>query len=139
MGVALPALGPIYAYNEIFQDIIPELPKAEAGHRMLWDNYQTVMAGRTGSLKQFNPTRGIAALPSLHVGAHWLLMLWCRRFVRPLFAPALIAVLLTFFGSIVTGWHYAIDGYVGVGLAQLSYWTAVRTERPRKKKEVSSE
>ena len=132
--VALPALGPIYAYNEVFADIITELPKADAGQRLLWDNYQTVVAGRTGELKQFNPTRGIAALPSLHVGAHWLLMLWCRRYARALFVPALIGTSLTFIASIITGWHYAFDGYVGIGLAQLSFWISNQTERPAKPK-----
>ena len=132
MYVAVPVLGPIYAHNEVFQDIVPQLPKADGGHRVLWVNYQTVIAGRSGELKQFNPTRGIAALPSLHVGAHWLLMLWFRRFARPLFVPALIGALLTFLGSIVTGWHYAVDGYVGIALAQLSFWISIRTERPSK-------
>ena len=136
--VAIPALGPIYSQHEVFQGIVPQLPKADAGHRMLWDNYQTVVAGRSGGLRQFNPTRGIAALPSLHVGAHWLLMLWCRRFARPLFLPALVGTLLTFLGSIVTGWHYAIDGYVGIALAQLSYWISLRTERKPKPLEKSS-
>ncbi len=56
-------------------------------------------------------------------------MLWIRRYARPLFAVAVIGTLLTFLGSIVTGWHYAVDGYVGIGLAQLSYWLANRTER----------
>ncbi len=133
MYVAVPGLGPIYAHNEVFQEIVPQLPKADAGQGLLWDNYQTVIAGRIGGLKQFNPTRGIAALPSLHVGAHWLLMLWCRRFARPLFVPALIGTLLTLLGSIVTGWHYAVDGYVGIALAQLSYWVSNLTERPPKR------
>jgi hypothetical protein len=137
MYVAVPALGPIYAHNEVFEEIVPQLPKADAGQGLLWDNYQTVIAGRIGGLKQFNPTRGIAALPSLHVGAHWLLMLWCRRFARPLFVPALIGTLLTLLGSIVTGWHYAVDGYVGIALAQLSYWVSNLTERPAKRVDES--
>jgi len=127
--VAIPALGPIYARTDVFREIVSQMPLADAGQQMLWANYQTVMAGKAGTLKQFNPTRGIAALPSLHVGAHWLLMLWSRRFARPLFVPALIGTALTFLGSIVTGWHYAIDGYVGIALAQGSYWISMRTER----------
>ena len=67
--------------------------------------------------------------PSLHVGVHWMLMLWMRRYARPLFLPAVIATFLTFLGSIATGWHYAIDGYVGIALGQLCYWVAVRWER----------
>lgn len=129
--VAIPALGPIYANTDVFAQVTPQMPKADVGQQLLWANYQTVMAGKSGTLKQFNPTRGIAALPSLHVGAHWLLMLWCRRLFRPFFIPLLIGTFLTFLGSIVTGWHYAVDAYVGIGLAQVSYWVALRTERSR--------
>jgi hypothetical protein len=136
--VALPALGPVYAQPEHWQEILTEMPMAEGGQQILRENYQKVLAGREGVLRQFNPTRGIAAMPSLHVGAHWLLMLWMRRYARPLFIPALIATGLTFLGSIVTGWHYAIDGYVGIGLGQLSYWLAHRTERSRDRAPVAT-
>ena len=67
-----------------------------------------------------------------------MLMLWLRRYARPLFLPAVIATVLTFLGSIVTGWHYAVDGYVGVGLGQLSYWLALRTERRQREVPVTA-
>lgn len=127
--VSLPALGPIYAFHPHWENALPDLPEASAAQELLWGNYEKVIAGRTGNLKQFNPTLGIAAMPSLHVGVHWLLMLWIRRYARPFFVPAVIGTFLTFLGSIATGWHYAIDGYVGIGLGQLSFWLAHRTER----------
>lgn len=130
--VSLPALGPIYAFRPHFEEVLPEIPHASSAQAMLWDNYQKVVAGRDGDLKQFKPALGIAAMPSLHVGVHWLLMLWIRRYVRPLYALAVIGTLLTFLGSIVTGWHYAVDGYVGIGLGHLCYWLANRTERQPK-------
>jgi hypothetical protein len=37
-----------------------------------------------------------------------------------------IGTALTLIGSIVTGWHYALDGYVGIGIASLAYWAAWR-------------
>lgn len=131
--VSLPALGPIYAFRPHWEEVLPDLPQASSAQALLWGNYEKVVAGRSGDLKQFRPTLGIAAMPSLHVGVHWMLMLWIRRYARPLFALAVIGTLLTFLGSIVTGWHYAVDGYVGIGLAQLSYWLANRTERRRAK------
>ena len=127
--VSLPTLGPIYAFRPYLEEVLPEIPQASSAQAMLWDNYEKVVAGRSGDLKRFKPALGIAAMPSLHVGVHWMLMLWIRRYARPLFAVAVIGTLLTFLGSIVTGWHYAVDGYVGIGLAQLSYWLANRTER----------
>ncbi|MEE8137334.1 MAG: phosphatase PAP2 family protein [Thermoanaerobaculia bacterium] len=126
---AFPALGPIYGFADVWQEAIPEMPHAEGSQRLLAENYQRVVAGRTGPLRQFNPTRGVAAMPSLHVGVHWLFTLWFRRHLRPLFLLALLATLLTFVGSVVTGWHYAIDGYVGIVLAQGVFWLTTRLER----------
>lgn len=128
--LALPALGPVYAFTPHFEEILPEMPHAREAQAMLWANYEKVVAGRDGDLKQFKPALGIAAMPSLHVGVHWLLMLWIRRYAHPFFAVAVVATGLTFLGSIVTGWHYAVDGYLGIGLACLCFWIANRTERP---------
>ncbi len=125
---AVPAVGPIYVHPEAWSGLESRMPGARGAQEMLWENYQRMLAGREWPLARFNPTRGVAALPSLHVGGHWLLALWARRSARPLFVPALLATLATFVGSIVTGWHYAVDGYAGVLLAQLAYWTAWRLE-----------
>ncbi len=131
--VGLPALGPIYAFSEVWQKILPQIPYADAGHHLLWGNYQRVLEGReSGLLRAFKPALGIAAMPSLHVGGHWLLMLWTRRLARPLFMPAVVATFLTFLGSLVTGWHYAVDGYIGIALAQGAYWLALFAERDSK-------
>ena len=126
--MAVPALGPIYVQSETWRELTPEMPLTHGAQLMLWQNYQTVLAGREGGLNRFNPTHGIAAMPSLHVGGHWLLLLWIRRRARPWLVPAVIGWGLTFLGSIVTGWHYALDGYVGIGIATLAYWAAWRLE-----------
>jgi hypothetical protein len=137
--VALPALGPIYAFNEVWQNILPQIPHADAGHQLLWGNYQRVLEGReSGLLRAFKPALGIAAMPSLHVGGHWLLMLWARRLARPLFMPAVVGTFLTFLGSLVTGWHYAVDGYIGIVLAQTAYWLALFFERDPANPETNS-
>ncbi len=130
--VALPALGPIYVFTEIWTDLLPAMPANARAQQMLWENYQIIQRGiQEGQLYRFNPTRGIAALPSLHVGVHWMFMLWLHRYARPLFVPAAAATFLTFLGSIITGWHYAVDGYVGIALGTLAYWAALRLERDR--------
>ncbi len=127
--VACPVLGPIYAHREDWAPIAGQMPIAEGTQVMLAENYAKVVAGRDGTLRAFNPTRGIAAMPSLHVGVHWLLMLFALRYARPLFVPFALATAATFVGSLATGWHYALDAYVGIALAQLCYWLACRLER----------
>lgn len=119
---ALPAVGPCFASPDVFASLAADLPWARAGQDALWQNYLHVVAGRDGSLKQFKPFLAVAAMPSLHVGAHWLFALWARRNAPRLFVPCALATALTLFASVVTGWHYAVDGYAGMLLA----WLAVR-------------
>lgn len=133
--VALPALGPVYVLAEVWQGRLASMPGAAGGQALLLENYRKMLAIReTGLLSAFNPTRGIAALPSLHVGAHWLFALWARRSVRMLTVFFVLATFLTFLGSILTGWHYAVDGYLAVLLAWGSFrfarWADPPEERP---------
>ena len=123
--LAVPTLGPCYTTPEDYAVVAAELPKAAQGQAALWQNYELMLAGREGVLRRFNPTRGIGALPSLHVGAHVLFALWCARVARPLLVFWVVASVLTFLGSIVTGWHYALDGYVGAVLAYGCYRIAL--------------
>ena len=127
--MAFPALGPCYTSPDVFAEVLRDMPGVRQVQQLLWDNYQIMLAGRTELLTRFNPTRGIAALPSLHVGAHVLFYLWARHHLRPLRVLFLLAALLTFLGSLATGWHYAVDGYVGAGLAWGVYWVSRWMER----------
>ncbi len=127
--LAVPALGPIYAFPQVWHDLIAEMPRARAAQIGLWENYQRIVAGRTGILRRFNPTLGVAAMPSLHVGAHWLFALWTRRRARLFFVLFAVGTLLTLIASILTGWHYAVDGYAGLLLAWLCYRMSLLTER----------
>jgi hypothetical protein len=70
-------------------------------------------------------------MPSLHVALHWLFALWAWRAARPLLVPWIIATLLTFLGSLATGWHWAVDGYAGVALASAAFAVAVLSQRLR--------
>jgi hypothetical protein len=59
-------------------------------------------------------TRGISAMPSIHVSLAFLMALLGWR-VRRWLGIALIAYLaVIMIGSVHLGWHYAIDGYAGI-------------------------
>jgi hypothetical protein len=118
--LTVPALGPCYSDPQLFAPARADLPHAATMQARLAENYALMLAGRDGSLRQFNPYLGVAAMPSLHVGAHWLFALWARRHARRFFPPLALATALTFLGSIATGWHWAIDGYAGILLAWLA-------------------
>ena len=128
--LALPAVGPCYAFEELFREVRSEMPRAAAAQAKLWENYARLVAGRDGSLKEFNPYLGVGALPSLHVGAQVLFALWARRHARRLFVPLAAAAALTFLASLASGWHYAVDGYLGALLAVAALAAANRCEPP---------
>jgi hypothetical protein len=128
--LALPAVGPVFVFPEVQDSVRGFLPTAEQIQRSLAENYRIIVAGRTQELLPFDPMRGVAALPSLHVGMHWLLTLWARRLAPWLFIPFAVGTLVTLVGSILTGWHYAVDGYAGILLAYACYRAALATDRP---------
>jgi hypothetical protein len=67
---------------------------------------------------------GISAMPSFHVIA-WTTALFCwRGLPRGLFAFATVLVLLNWASTVVLGWHYALDGLVGVFIALPVVWLA---------------
>ncbi len=126
--MVVPALGPCYASPDILGPVRDAIPDAVMAQKVLWANYIAMVRGREGVLEHFQPVLGIAAMPSLHVGSHWLFALWARRHEPRLFPFLALATGLTFLGSLVTAWHYAIDGYVGMLIAWLGVRLADRFE-----------
>jgi hypothetical protein len=133
--IALPAVGPCYVAPATFDEIRPEMPHTARVQGELGRNYLTVVASRDGQPRAIIPKYGVAAMPSLHVGVHFLFALWARRHARRLYLPCLLATGLTFFGSLMTGWHWAVDGYVGMLIAWAAVAIADRWEPVRKNEE----
>ncbi len=77
----------------------------------LWNGYLNIANGNTG----------ISAFPSLHVATAVLVALYAGN--RSALAGALLWVfaVLIMTGSVVLGWHYAVDGYAGAAIA-LAVW-----------------
>lgn len=88
---------------------------ALAGQRILWNSY----AHSEGFIS------GISAMPSMHNVFAWLWVFaaWPQRTLRYIL---LVYAVLIFIGSIVLGWHYAVDGIAGFFLAVLA-WVAARS------------
>lgn len=82
--------------------------------------WQTHLAGH-------GDVEGVSAMPSLHVGSSVLFVClafgWSKRWFIYFTIPFAIAI---FVGSIVLGWHYAVDGYIGALVAWFSWWLAGR-------------
>ena len=80
-------------------------------------------------MRSVNLLFGIAAFPSLHVAFEVLALLWMRRLWRygTMIFGFFTAVI--FIGSILTGWHYLVDGLAGALLAAACYFVATRQYR----------
>ena len=111
--LTLPAAGPVFydelGYGDRFVDLY-QSARTEAVANYLWNGY---------AAKIFNPAGGISAMPSLHLATMFWSLIAVRRTKWFLFGLLFTAYI--FLGSIVIGWHYAVDGIVGGILAAICY------------------
>jgi hypothetical protein len=112
---ALSSAGPIF-YDRLYgTHDFAGLPLAGAHNTaresaMLWASH------KSGVLKVGS---GISAMPSMHVAlALWFALVLRKTFLRHI---AWAYVPIVWIGSVLLGWHYVIDGLVGL-LAMLAIW-----------------
>jgi PAP2 superfamily len=129
--MAVPSLGPAYGFPDLWFAHSQILGKTQYFQGILLRNYQNVLKIRTTGAS-VNVLYGIGAFPSLHVGFQAYVLLWMRKLWTYGEIVFGIFVLVIFLGSMVTGWHYMIDGLAGAALAVASYWGASRAFRIRK-------
>lgn len=119
----VPSLGPAYRFPDLWFPHEQALRNTQMLQALLMRNYQNVMRAAAGE----SPTDviriifGIAAFPSLHVAFQMYVFLWLRRlwtWGEVMFGFFVLVILL---GSMVTGWHYLIDGLAGIALAWACY------------------
>jgi hypothetical protein len=124
--VAVPALGPAYRFPEVWLPLAPYLTETQTIQRLLMSNYKAVLLSLHGSPRPINIFFGVAAFPSLHVGFQVLAFLWMRSLMPRWSIIFGVIALFTFIASIVTGWHYVVDGIAGALLAWAAYAAAQR-------------
>ncbi len=127
LGTLFASGGPVYyerftgdaaRFSGLFISLDSAAPMARALQENLWKAYVT--PGGTF------PFEGISAMPSLHVAVAAYFAAWGWRWG---WLPGTVATLWTaviLLGSVALGWHYAIDGYVGVLIALAFHWGSER-------------
>jgi TRAP-type C4-dicarboxylate transport system permease small subunit len=116
--VAAPSLGPCFVLKDDYTDVRAAMPAQSATMDLLFAHYGRVRSiHRHPEGADLSPYLGVAAMPSLHVGAQAFFMFAARRRSKALFLLFAALTALTFFTSVVSGWHYAIDGYAALVLA----------------------
>lgn len=120
---AVPVAGPCFSVPEELAATRATLPIQASAQATLAKNYATMkrLAAGEPAAEPIVSMFGVAAMPSLHVGAHAFLALWARRRCRPAFLVFAVLTPITFVGSVASGWHWAVDGYAGLLLAWLAY------------------
>ncbi len=118
--------GPVYyqafGYGDIFLPLINKLHSfAEVSPVWALDVQATLLDGFVND----GPVKGISAMPSMHLAGSALMT--CHAFTWRRWAGWLMVVftLLILLGSVHLGWHYAIDGYLGIPLG-IGAWFGAR-------------
>ena len=112
----IPSIGPAYRFHDVWMPHGDNLRITQTIQAMLMRNYRNVTGGGPVSI-----VFGIAAFPSLHVAFQMFACLWMRRLWR--WGEVLFAffVVVIFLGSMITGWHYFVDGLAGLILGYVCY------------------
>jgi hypothetical protein len=129
----VPSLGPAYRFPDIWMPHRDTLRVTQTFQSILMLNYQNVLRTWSGQPSGgISIAFGIGAFPSLHVAFQTYVFLWMRRLWTSgevLFGIFVVAI---FLGSMITGWHYLVDGVAGVLLAIVCYKVFARRARLRR-------
>jgi hypothetical protein len=109
---------PLMAHLHLVHETNPL--SAVAVQDMLWSGYASG-----------DPMAGISAFPSMHVASSALLACYAFSYAR--WAGVVLSLFLgaILIGSVMLGWHYAVDGYAGIAIAWASWKLACRVHQPK--------
>ena len=118
----VPSVGPAYRFPEIWMAHGQSLRVTQTFQALLMRNYQNVLRAAAGEpAGAIRIVFGIGAFPSLHVAFQTFVFLWMRRVWTAGEVLFGIFVLVIFLGSMITGWHYLVDGLIGLLLGWACY------------------
>jgi len=118
--VLVPAQGPALVDVDLWRSVAAVTPNNAWLERELVRNYQSVAQIMAGHPVPVNIALGVAAMPSLHAAAQFLIFLFFRRNRVVAWFWGLTTG-ITCVGAVATGWHYAVDVLAGLLLAWLVY------------------
>jgi hypothetical protein len=132
--VLFPSVGPAYRFPEVWLAHAQSLDVTQSVQRLLMRNFQDVIrAGRGLPVSApINIIFGIGAFPSLHVAFQTYVFLWMRKLWTSGEVLFAVFTLVIFLGSMITGWHYLIDGLAGIAMAAACFtlfWKRARLRR----------
>jgi membrane-associated phospholipid phosphatase len=72
---------------------------------------------------------GISAMPSVHVHFALLFALWGMKVSKRAGAAFAAFFIVICIGSVATGYHYAVDGYLAIAITLIIWWATGRLFR----------
>ena len=120
----LPSWGPVFIRPELFQETLMNMPATVGVQRQLFLETSSLVAGQYNVIIRFF---GLAAFPSLHVAVFVLYALWAPKVGKVWVWWNVVLIPLILLGSMLTGYHYLIDGIVGALVAASAWVIGKRT------------
>jgi hypothetical protein len=121
--VLLPCWGPVFTHPDLFEETLQSFPLTVLVQSGLYQETAAIVQGNYNVVIHFF---GLAAFPSLHVAVFVLYALWAREIGRAWFYWNVVIGVLIFIGSMLTGYHYMVDGLAGALIAAFGYVVAKR-------------
>lgn len=115
--------GPVYferlGFGDLYVPLMDRLHAINETHAV-WalEVQDKLWAGFTGDRPG---TAGISAFPSMHVATATLFVMAARRLGRVLLVASIAFWVVTMIGSVLLGWHYAVDGYAAAAIALVAW------------------
>jgi hypothetical protein len=130
LGTVLSSAGPCY-YSEVvmtgdnpFAPLMARLSEISQDTH-LWATWNQFVLSEAKRYDTWLPFGGISAMPSIHLAMTTLFTLLAFEVRKWLGWVFMGYTLIMQIGSVILGWHYAVDGYAGIVLA-CAIWYAVR-------------
>lgn len=119
----IPSVGPAYRFPDVWLARAKSFELTQTMQRLLMTNYHRVVEAwdRQALTAPISIVFGIGAFPSLHVAFQTYVFLWMRRLWTSGEVLFGIFVFAIFLGSMITGWHYLVDGLAGIVMALACY------------------
>lgn len=119
--LSLPSWGPVFVTPDTFEPTLQHMPHTVSVQSVLYREIRSLVQH---PLAPREVRYGcVAAFPSLHLAVVTLIALASRQLSRTWFVFNVLVVLLMLIGSVVTGYHYLLDGWAGI-LIGAAVWKA---------------
>lgn len=112
--LAFPSWGPVFVVSDVFGEVLRSMPATVSVQQVLFrEILSLVNAPLEPRIVKFGC---VAAFPSLHLAVVTVFAAASRRVSRAWFLGNVVIVFLMLIGSVVTGYHYLVDGWAGIAL-----------------------